>query len=154
MCSLRPCGQMALRTPYHHQRQQDCGVLGARGCLYPQRKYVKLLQITSPKNDGINGVIMPLKLSTPIRDSGSVGNEVKSNQKILIVYNESLVVEELVEFLPGQAFYIIDAVGANVAHIQFTDHPAVVLVVSDFRMPKKNCTQLQEAINYITDNDD
>lgn len=96
---------------------------------------------------------MPLKLSTPIRDSGSVGNEVKSNQKILVVDNEPLVVEELVEFLTGQGFSCIDAVGSHDALIQFTAHPDVVLVVSDFRMPEMNGIQLLEALKSIAGND-
>lgn len=96
---------------------------------------------------------MPLKLSTPIRDSLSAGNEVRSDQKILVVDNEPLVVEELVEFLTGQGFSCIDAVGSHDALIQFTAHPDVVLVVSDFRMPEMNGIQLLEALKSIAGSD-
>ena len=73
----------------------------------------------------------------------------KSNLKILVVDNEPLVVEELVEFLTGQGFSCVDAVGSHDALIQFTAHPDVALVVSDFRMPEMNGVQLLEALKSI-----
>lgn len=97
---------------------------------------------------------MTLKFSTPQRrESWPIGTDVKSNLKILVVDNEPLVVEELVEFLTGQGFSCIDAVGSHDALIQFTAHPDVVLVVSDFRMPEMNGVQLLEALKSIAGND-
>jgi len=71
---------------------------------------------------------------------------VRSEHRILVVDNESLVVEELVEFLTNQGYSCAGSVGPQDALTFFISNPDIDIVLSDFKMPGMTGVQLVEAM--------
>jgi DNA-binding NarL/FixJ family response regulator len=70
----------------------------------------------------------------------------QSEHKILVVDNESLVVEELVEFLINQGYSCAGCVGPQDALAFFVNNPDIDVVLSDFKMPGMTGVQLVETM--------
>lgn len=70
----------------------------------------------------------------------------QSEHKILVVDNESLVVEELVEFLTSQGYSCTGCVGPQDAVAFFVNNLDIDIILSDFKMPGMTGVQLVESM--------
>ena len=61
-----------------------------------------------------------------------------SRQQLLLVDDEEDALLELAELLEGEGFCCFTATSVKLALLQLTQHPDIVLVITDLRMPEES----------------